>query len=73
MLSTSVCEGRFRLKGLSARHKWVARPSAGKPPPQLIRTPLAEVLPGCPSDGGQRTASVRPGTTLEMLQNVAKT
>ena len=73
MLSTSIFEGRSRLKRHSARHKGVARPSAGKPPPQLVRTPLAEALPGCPSDGGQRTASVRPGTALEMPQNVAKT
>ncbi len=73
MLSTSIFEGRIRLKRLSAKHKGVARPSAGMPPPQLIRTPLAEALPGCPSDGGQHTASVCPGTALEMLQNVAKT
>jgi len=73
MLSTSIFGGCSRLNALSARPKGVARPSAGKPPPQLIRTPLAKALPGCPSDGGQHAASLRPGTALEMLQNVAKT
>jgi hypothetical protein len=73
LLSTSIFEGRFRLSGLSARHKGVARPSAGKPPPPPIRTPLAKALPGCPSAGGQHTVKSHLSSALEMLQNMAKT
>ena len=55
------------FKENAARHKGVARPSAGKPPSKLFRPPLSDALPGCLSFGSLLTNQWRKSASHPRL------